>query len=76
MANLSCADQVRKAREAAGVSQEKLARLAEVSIATISRIELLNHVPTVTTLWQIAKALGVPMQSLVAEDGADVEDVA
>lgn len=70
MANLSCGKAVRQAREAAGLSQEKLAREADVSYATISRIELLDHVPTVTSLWHIARALKVSMDDLVAEEVA------
>ena len=76
MANLTCAREVRRAREEADISQEKLARLAQVSTATISRIELLDHVPTVTTLWQIARALGVPMESLVRDAADGNEDAA
>jgi len=52
-------------REAKGLSQEKLARLADVTNNTIIKIETGESPnPTVDTLEKIAKALGVSAADL------------
>jgi len=57
---------LRKLREAKGLSQEKLARLADVANNTIIKIEAgKNQNPTLDTLKKIAKALDVNIDDLV-----------
>jgi len=52
-------------REAKGLSQEKLARMADVANNTIIKIEAgKNQNPTLDTLKKIAKALGVSIDDL------------
>ena len=52
-------------REAKGLSQEKLARLADVANNTIIKIEGgKNQNPTLDTLKKIAKALGISLDDL------------
>ena len=52
-------------REAKGLSQEKLARLADVANNTIIKIESgKNKNPTLNTMKKIAKALGVNLDEL------------
>ncbi len=52
-------------REAKGLSQEKLARLADVANNTIIKIESgKNDNPTLDTLKKVAKALGVSIDEL------------
>ncbi len=59
------AKNLRKMREAKGLSQEKLARLADVANNTIIKIEGgKNKNPTFDTLKKIAKALGVSLDDL------------
>ena len=54
-------------REAKGLSQEKLARMADVANNTIIKIESgKNQNPTLDTLKKIAKALGVSIDYLTA----------
>jgi len=54
-------------REAKGLSQEKLARMADVANNTIIKIESgKNQNPTLDTLKKIAKALGVSIDDLTA----------
>jgi transcriptional regulator with XRE-family HTH domain len=56
---------LRKMREAKGLSQEKLARLADVANNTIIKIEgEKNKNPTLDTLKKIAKTLGVSLDDL------------
>ncbi|OHB17355.1 MAG: hypothetical protein A2734_02925 [Parcubacteria group bacterium RIFCSPHIGHO2_01_FULL_40_30] len=63
MSNIS--KNLRKMREAKGLSQEKLARLADVANNTIIKIEgEKNKNPTLDTLKKIAKALGVSLDDL------------
>jgi len=64
MANI--ADNVRKARKKAGLSQDKLAREADVAYNTVVKIESgENKNPTIETLRSIAKALDVSVDELI-----------
>jgi len=57
---------LRKLRKAKGLSQEKLARLADIANNTIVKIEAgKNKNPTLDTLQKIAKALGVSIDDLI-----------
>jgi len=50
-----------------GHSLERLAKLAGVSRAMISQIELGRSVPTIGLLWKLARALGVPFAALTTD---------
>jgi transcriptional regulator with XRE-family HTH domain len=57
---------VKKMREKQGLSQEKLARLADVSNNTIVNIETGKQKnPTIDTLRKIAKALNISITNLI-----------
>ena len=57
---------VKRLREKMGISQEKLARLADVSNNTIINIEAgKQNNPTIETLKKIAKALGASIEDLI-----------
>lgn len=57
---------VKQLREQKGWSQEKLARIADISNNTITNIEVGNQLnPTIETLKKIAKALEVDTRDLV-----------
>ncbi len=57
---------LRKLREARGLSQEKLARLADVANNTLIKMESgENKNPTLDTLKKIAKALEVSVDELI-----------
>ncbi|OGZ19360.1 MAG: hypothetical protein A2626_02210 [Candidatus Nealsonbacteria bacterium RIFCSPHIGHO2_01_FULL_38_55] len=57
---------LRKIREAKGLSQEKLARLADVANNTVIKIEAgKNQNPTLDTLSKIANALEVSVDELI-----------
>ena len=57
---------VKRLREKMGISQEKLARLADVSNNTVINIEAGKQGnPTIETLKKIAKALNVPIEDLI-----------
>ena len=57
---------VKRLRGKMGISQEKLARLADVSNNTIINIETGKQGnPTIETLKKIAKALNAPIMSLI-----------
>lgn len=57
---------IRKLREKKGLSQEKLARLADVANNTIIKIESgENQNPTLETLQKVAKALDISIDDLV-----------
>ena len=62
----SIAKNLRKLREAKKLSQERLARLADVANNTIVKIEAgKNKNPTLTTLKKIANALEVSVDALI-----------
>ena len=57
---------LRKLRKAKGLSQEKLARLADVANNTIIKIEAgKNQNPTIRTVQKIAKALDISIEDLI-----------
>ncbi|MFA5095669.1 MAG: helix-turn-helix transcriptional regulator [Candidatus Paceibacterota bacterium] len=57
---------VKRLRGKMGISQEKLARLADVSNNTIINIEAGKQGnPTIETLKKIAKALDTPIENLI-----------
>jgi transcriptional regulator with XRE-family HTH domain len=65
---LALKDRIRELRKAQGLSQEKLARQADLSLNLIGRLErgvILD--PHYSTLRGIASALGVPVEDLVRE---------
>jgi len=62
--NLS--NNIKRLREAKGLSQEKLARLADVANNTLIKMESgENKNPTLETLKKVAKALGVSVDDLI-----------
>ncbi len=59
-------NKVKKLREKLGLSQERLARLADVSNNTIINIESgKQQNPTIETVKKIANALGVSIEEIV-----------
>jgi len=57
---------VKRLREKMGISQEKLARLADVSNNTVINIEAGKQAnPTIETLKKIAKALNTSVEDLL-----------
>lgn len=60
------ADRLRAAREARGLSQSRLARLADVATSTVNRIERGERIPRVDVLARLAAELGVSVDDLLA----------
>jgi len=58
--------QIRKLREAKGVTQEELAGAVGMMRSNISRIEAAKHRPTLETMERIANALKVSVADLIA----------
>jgi len=60
------AKNIKKHRQSKGLSQDKLSRMADVSHATIIKIESGGiQSPTIDTVQKIAKALGVSLDNLL-----------
>lgn len=61
---------VRAARDAKGISRERLAARVDVSTSTVERIEQERGGPGIsaTTIYLIAKELGVELASLFIEE--------
>jgi len=66
MSNNKIAENLKKLRDKKGYSLEKVARLADLSLNTIVKIENgVNQNPTIETLTKIAKALDVEVNDLI-----------
>jgi len=60
-------EQLRKARNKAGLTQEELAFRAGVSLQYVSLLELGEKSPTVDTLIKLCKAMGASAGKIVAK---------
>ena len=66
MSNNKIAQNLKKLRAKKGLSLEKIARLADLSLKTIVKVENgVNTNPTIDTLTKIAKALEVGVDELI-----------
>ena len=66
MSNNKIAENLKKLRAKKGLSLEKIARLADLSLNTIVKVENgVNQNPTIDTLTKIAKALEVGVDDLI-----------
>lgn len=68
---MSIGTRIRDARQAAGMTQEQLARAIQVTTATPSRWESDRNRPYPRLLCAIAEALGVPISQLTQDDDAE-----
>jgi transcriptional regulator with XRE-family HTH domain len=59
---------VRRLRTRQGHSLERLAKISGVSRAMLGQIETGKSTPTISLLWKVATALGVPFANLLATD--------
>jgi transcriptional regulator with XRE-family HTH domain len=62
-------DAIRRIRIAKGISQEKLALLAEVDRSYVGRVERGDNNVAVLTLARLAKALGISLRDLMEAAG-------
>ena len=66
MSASNISDNIKKYRNKAGISQDRLSKLADVTYNTIIKIESgANINPTIDTLTKIAKALNVSVDDLI-----------
>ena len=65
---------LREIRKAKQVSIRKLAKLSGVSKSHIGNIELLHYIPTICTLYKLAKALGVKMEDLFSCEDKPIDN--
>jgi len=66
MSNNKIAENLKKLRAKKGLSLEKIARLADLSLNTIVKVENgVNQNPTIETLTKIAKALEIGVDDLI-----------
>ena len=74
--NQNLANNIKKLREAKWLSQEKLARLADVANNTLIKMESgENQNPTLDTLKKVAKALGVSVDDLIQTAASIVAEI-
>jgi transcriptional regulator with XRE-family HTH domain len=57
---------LKRLRKNRGLTQEALARKANISLGYVARLEIGRHDPKVGTLRKIARALGVPVTELLS----------
>ncbi len=59
-------ENIKRIRKKKGFSQDKLSKLADVTLTTLTKIEIgINTNPTINTIQKIAKALGVTIDELI-----------
>ncbi len=64
--NNAIGKRIKKLRQEKDISQDRLSKLADLSLNTIVNIELgINSNPTIETLIKIAKALDVTIEELI-----------
>ena len=57
---------IRKLREQKDISQDRLSKLADISLNTVAKLELNDtQNPTIETLQKIARALEVEVENLI-----------
>lgn len=57
---------IRKLRQEKDISQDRLSKLADISLNTIVKLELDNNSnPTIETLQKVAKSLGASVDDLI-----------
>ena len=60
---------IKRLRQQKKLSQEKLARLTDISLNTLTKIESgVTKRPAIQTVHKIAKALGISLDKLVEDD--------
>lgn len=69
------ARRLREARRASGLSQLELARLAQINVSYVTRLENGKTAPGIDLLARLANALGVSVSSLLPEDELDARAV-
>lgn len=67
----SFGERVRQIRVLKGLSQEELARLAQIDRTYIGGIERGERNAGIKNVWRIADALGVSAAELFSDEGAD-----
>ena len=69
MVIMKIGDNIRKIRKSHSLSQDKLCKLADVTLTTLAKIESgKNDNPTIKTLVKISKALDVNVDALVKNE--------
>ena len=61
------AAELRTCREALGVSQEALARLAGVNRTFVGRLELAQNQPSISVLFHLSDALGLTPEAFITK---------
>ena len=72
MVDRAFAKVLRESRQAAGLTQEALAELSDLDRSYISEIERCLKVPSLTTLWRLARALNLPLHEMMARVEAEL----
>lgn len=65
MAEMSSGEIARSRREELGLTREQLARTADVSTSTVTRLELNDHLPGPASLLRLARALDVSIERVI-----------
>lgn len=68
-------NRIRFARKSAGLSQEKLGEICQISTAHVGHIERGTRIPSLETLYKISKELNVSMDYLFFDLQNDINSV-
>ena len=66
-------ERIKKLRDDRGLSNYKLARLANISENSLNNLFRRNNLPTIATLEAICRGLGITLSQFFAEGGEAVE---
>jgi len=69
------AENLRRVRDERGLSLARLAEVTGVSRAMLHQIERGKSTPTISVVWKIATALGLPFSALLARESASSVEV-
>jgi transcriptional regulator with XRE-family HTH domain len=63
--------QLQRVRQAANLSQAKLAKAAGIPVGTLRNLEQGRRIPRLDTAMKLARALGVSIDELTGDGGAE-----
>lgn len=70
---MTIGENIKRIRKEKGLTQKQLGDLCQMADSAVRRYELGKSTPKIQTLHKIAKGLGVPVQALVEQCGAEYQ---
>ncbi len=71
---MTISERIRMIRQQKNISQNELAKAADINVKSLSRYELGSSIPPANALKAIADALGVSADALLSDDNPQIKD--